>query len=353
MKICLLAPIPPPAGGIAAWTKRMMSEHLENGWEVVVVNEQVIGGRTNFGKKAKKKFVVEIVRCFKIWRDLVKTLRDQDVKIVQSCVPAGTGSLAREIVCQHIALFFKRKYVIHFRCTIPNMVKSKKNRVLLKQIIRKADEVFVLNAKSLDFLKSIYPSGNYVIIPNFVTQNEMISRNDVNERIKKILYVGGVIPEKGCDYIIETARHLPDINFVLIGKIGIKDDNLPPNVYLKGELEQKEIKNELLHSDVFIFLSRFWGEGFSNSLVEAMAASLPCIVSDWAANKDMIENKGGIVLKDYEVEDVVDAINELQDPERRLKMGRWNNQKVLNTYTTKQVTKKYVEEYDKIVCFTH
>ena len=39
MKTVLLAPTPPPAGGIAKWTMRMLNATLKNGWTVSVVDE--------------------------------------------------------------------------------------------------------------------------------------------------------------------------------------------------------------------------------------------------------------------------------------------------------------------------
>lgn len=88
-KVCILAPVPPPAGGIGAWTIRMMNASLKNDWEVVVVDEQVMGGRTNFGSTAKAHLGIEIRRCFKIWKDLWKTLKDPDVRVVHSCIQIG------------------------------------------------------------------------------------------------------------------------------------------------------------------------------------------------------------------------------------------------------------------------
>ena len=52
MKVVLLAPTPPPAGGIAGWTVRMMSAKLKNNWQVVVVDEKVTGDRQVFGDKS-------------------------------------------------------------------------------------------------------------------------------------------------------------------------------------------------------------------------------------------------------------------------------------------------------------
>ena len=40
MKVVLLAQTPPPHGGIAGWTERMLKARLKNGWEVVVVDEK-------------------------------------------------------------------------------------------------------------------------------------------------------------------------------------------------------------------------------------------------------------------------------------------------------------------------
>ena len=125
MKVILLAPLPPPAGGIAGWTQRMTEVQLKNGWEVNVVDEKVIGGRSVFGKEAKKNLMIEIKRSVKIWQNLSLSLKNKESRIVQSCIPAGTTSMLREIICALITKIHRRKFIVHFRCTIPNMVKSK------------------------------------------------------------------------------------------------------------------------------------------------------------------------------------------------------------------------------------
>lgn len=350
MKVCLLAPVPPPAGGIAGWTKRMMSAKLKNNWHVEVVDEQVIGGRTNFGKTAQRHFIIEIKRCFKIWINLNnKLFFDKDIKIVQSCVPAGMGSLAREMVCKWITHFYRRKYVIHFRCTVPNMVKSKVHIYLFKAFVKSAESVFVLNEQSLFFSRVLCPKQNYKVIPNFIDNKELYLRPTVNEKIQRILYVGGVIPEKGCEKILSIARKFPNIEFRLVGKVGINTEAIPDNVILCGEQKKDYVNEELETADVFMFLSKFWGEGFSNALAEAMGKSLPCIVSDWAANADMIQDKGGIVVDVENEDEIVDAIKKIEDPHIRKKMGVWNYERVKNEYSQKVITDQYVDAYEELL----
>ena len=346
-KVCILAPVPPPAGGIGAWTIRMMGASLKNNWKVVVVDEQVIGGRTNFGATAKAKLLSEIKRSFKIWRNLWKTLSDNDIEVVQSCVPAGLGSLARETICRVITHIKGKKFIIHFRCTVPNMVNSKLHRVVLKRFVKKCDCALLLNDQSREFLFDLCPKQRYEVVPNFVDGKEIIPRISYNSQIMTALYTGGVIEEKGCGLIIEVAKRLPNITFRLVGKVGIDTNNIPTNVILCGEQPKSVVLEELRKADVFLFLTHFWGEGFSNALAEAMAAALPCIVTDWAANKDMIEASGGIVVESNP-DAVLKAFELMSGASVREKMGLWNQKRVLEQYSQKVVTDKYVDIYESL-----
>jgi len=129
----------------------------------------------------------------------------------------------------------------------------------------------------------------------------------------------------------------------------MNESMFPDNVILLGEQPKDIVQSELKDSDVFLFLSRFSGEGFSNALAEAMAFSLPCIVSDWAANADMVENKGGIVLSNYSIKEAINAIETLESEKTRRKCSAWNYKKILNSYTDTIVTDMYVNAYEEIL----
>ena len=99
--------------------------------------------------------------------------------------------------------------------------------------------------------------------------------------------------------MLEVAKSFPSISFRFVGNapdniISYANDNNINNAFFVGVKPKEEVKKEMQDADVFMFLTYFYGEGFSNALAEAMAAGLPCIVTDWAANKDMIEDKGGV-----------------------------------------------------------
>ena len=344
--VILLSPLPPPYGGIAVWTERMQKANLKKDWKVKVVDEKVIGNRTAYKFKISNLFN-ELKRHHNIWKQLKIELKDSDALIVQACIPAANRSMMREIVSAIITKKKKKKFIVHFRCTLPNIVKSKFSKFLLKILLKYTDYVFVLNEKSATFLKDY--TDNFSIIPNFVESNSIYNKIEYSDSLDKLLYVGGILESKGCSLISETAKRFPKKEFRLVGKIGMDTNNFPSNVKLLGEQNREYVKKELKDADAFMFLSKFSGEGFSNALAEAMANSLPCIVSDWAANKDMIENKGGIVLENYEIDTVANAINKIEKRKIRQSMGSWNCNKVKTSYSDNVVLDMYVDNYEKVI----
>lgn len=351
MKVILLAPTPPPSGGIASWTMRMLSCRLKNDWKVDVVDEKVIGDRETFGDKTQINLVMELRRTFNIWKNLNGKLKDPEVSIVHSNIPAGLKSMLRELGCLIITKLNRKKFIIHYRCTIPNMVKSGIDFLVFKLLTRYSDAVIALNTPSKQFTEQSVKTPVY-LIPNFVEQSSIKKSEDVknNKNLSRVLYVGGVIPEKGCLEIVETSKYFPEIEFRLIGKVSsqVKDSIITDNVVIMGEQTREVVEKEMEQADIFMFPSYFLGEGFSNALVEAMGKGLPCIVTEWAANSDMIEDKGGIVVPIKNVEALIKAIEQMKDYEVRRVMSAWNIKKVLSSYTESIVTSNYVDLYEEM-----
>ena len=346
--VLLLAPTPPPYGGIASWTIRMLNTHLENGWTVDIVDEKLIGNRGVFSSK-KKRFLSELRRITKIWGSLFRKLKNKNILVVHASIPASNGSMFREIISAIITRFRKRPFIIHYRCTLPNMVVSKFNFFLFKRLNKLSTSAIVLNEVSKDFMIR-HSKTKVSLIPNFTEVDVPGQAKPINNDVNVISYVGGVTKEKGCESIIQTAPFFPNITFILVGEIShdISKKQIPKNVQLTGPLPKIQVQNIFQKTDIFLFPGNFVGEGFSNSLVEAMAFGIPCIVSNWAANADMIENKGGFVISPNNVGEIVEAINKLTDYNLRTEISKWNINKVKNNYSEKIITTLYVQKYEEV-----
>ena len=148
------------------------------------------------------------------------------------------------------------------------------------------------------------------------------------------------------------AKKSPDIEFKLIGNPEegcVRAAEKTPNVILAGTLPHSEIIKEMKQADVFMFLTYFPGEGFSNSLAEAMAAGLPCIVTDWAANKDMIEDKGGVVVPVHGIKEACKGLERMASKTARKQQSEFNIEKIKREYADAVVQAQYVKCYEELL----
>lgn len=351
MKVLLVSHRPNYIGGIASWTKRMLKVKHENICFTLVDSSPI--NRDAF-KNTKHSIKDEAIRSINIWRNEAKVLRaDKEIEIVHTNIPCTLMGQLRETITGIICKVYKRKFVLHCHSTVPNVVKSKISRIYFGIFLKICDGIIVLNNPSKKFVEAC-GGKNVQVIPNFVLEEDLNlkSEKEISDKIHDALYVGGVTPDKGCDLIIEAAKSLPNITFHLLGLVSkqIEEMERTDNVKLYGNVDAKSVKRFMKDSDIFLFLSRFYGEGFSCALTEAMAQGLPCIVSDWAANKDMIEDKGGIVLKESTSGNLINAIEKINnEPNVRKKMADWNIRKVDDSYTDKAMKRLYSDFYNKVV----
>lgn len=96
MKVILMAPTPPPYGGIAAWTNRMLGLTLPNDWTVELVDEKVSLKRGNYSER--RNLFEELARSIRIWHGLRRKLKDKNAKVVHCCIPATPFAMLRKLV---------------------------------------------------------------------------------------------------------------------------------------------------------------------------------------------------------------------------------------------------------------
>lgn len=349
MKVAILAPLPPPTGGIGTWALRVEKGLPAHGCDVVLVDEGLIGGREFFGEKAKKSLPQEWKRCLIIWSRLRVALEDQEIQVVHANIPASLGGMLRELVCLHIARLANRKFILHFHCTLDDGLVSGLQAFLLKAICLRADGIVTLNSKSRDYVAHITGVEPWML-PNFISSSEIVASKSYEGPVRRVLFVGGVCEDKGIYDYFAVARRFPDVEFMAVGRIeqGVADV-APANVILTGPLDHSEIASALAEADVFFFLSHYQFEGFSVALTEAMAAGLPCVVTDWAANADMVGGGGGFVVQPCDTDACEQALKALDDPCLRRCQGERNIEKAKEEYSEDIVLEQYIKLYKQLI----
>ena len=151
-------------------------------------------------------------------------------------------------------------------------------------------------------------------------------------------------------------KQRPGIHFVLVGQgvdesnqelvTEMRKHNISLSLHLLGN--RHDIRNIMPALDVLVLSSAF-GEGFPNVLGEAMAAEVPCIVTDVGDAAQIIGNTGKVVgAKD--APGLAAAIREVVDMpvEERGRLGRAARRRIEECFSLPSVGRQYEGLYREL-----
>lgn len=140
---------------------------------------------------------------------------------------------------------------------------------------------------------------------------------------RKFVFLSRILPEKGCDYIIEAVQTLNQCynNLYFVDFYGTIDENYKidffskikniPNISYKGFLDLRcyENYNILSDYDVMLFPTYWKGEGFPGIIIDAYIAGLPIIATDWHLNKDIVKDGlTGLLILPHDTSELIKAM---------------------------------------------
>lgn len=351
IKPLLISPLPPPCGGDSTWSKRYLQYCNDKKIEIKHVNTALIGKRSENVSDSFQLFD-EIKRAFRIWRQIKQSIKSKNINIAHlntNCSPKG---LVRDYLSSKILTKKHIPYIVHCRCNVQDQIKkSRIGLFFFKKLCSKSSRVFVQNSFSFEYVKNL-KINQVVLMPNCIESSYISNHHTIRDRIEKVSFVGHIKRTKGVNEIIEVAKIKKNIEFYLVGPLTEKellcDAN---NIHFLRQKSVSEVKKILDESDVLLFPT--YTEGFSNSLLEAMSRGLPSITTNVGANKDMIEDKGGIILSENSVDAIIESLKIMNDSKTRQKMSIWCIEKVKNTYTFEMVFSKIWSIYSEVLDEIH
>ena len=194
----------------------------------------------------------------------------------------------------------------------------------------------VINKKFLTVLKLIIVEGssmkqilldcglkNVVVCPNF-KNIFYLPKIERHNKIIKFVFLSRIQPEKGVQFILNTAKKLNEngyenkyvIDFygVVSPEFSVRfNDELKSlrNVNYKGTLNLNN-KNgyDILSSYSAMLFPTIWpGEGFPGVIIDAYISGLPVIATDWNLNKELIiDGKTGFVVPIDNIENSIYSV---------------------------------------------
>ena len=321
-------------GGIAVWTDRFLKSCRERGVDCLLVNTELVGKRaTQLG--AKRNLWDELVRTRRIFCQLRQQLKKKpDVAHINtSC---GTFGLIRDYLIASKIRKAGVKLITHYHCEIEHWVRNPISHFFLKRLASISWENLVLTKGSRVFLQENYGIES-MRLPNYLEDEQIgTPKSQVSETVRTALYVGRVEVEKGSWELYEVAKRCPQIRFLLIGEISpdAKGWQIPENVELLGPMPHDRVLQRMEKADIFFFPSH--SEGGPVALMEAAAHGLPMIATTVGASSDVV-GEGGLLVPVGDVDAMVQALKQLQNPKLRQKMSRAAVENIRQNFSKEQM----------------
>jgi glycosyltransferase involved in cell wall biosynthesis len=174
-----------------------------------------------------------------------------------------------------------------------------------------------------------------------------------------LLFLSRMVPEKGVFELVEAFARVkskyPAARLVMAGDgparnalvarvmaLSVSDVSFPG--YLRGA----DTAQALLDADVFVLPS--YTEGCPVSLLEAMAAGLPCITNSVGGIPDIFQDgANGVLLDGVSVDTVTYAlVRLLGDPEQLARIAEHNRKEAWEKYEASVVTRRIESLYQKV-----
>lgn len=175
-----------------------------------------------------------------------------------------------------------------------------------------------------------------------------------------IAVVANLRPEKGHLVLLDAVRHLtrrfPTLKVLIVGNGPMKElisrriNELELTHYVEMTGELKDVPAFLKIVDIAV-LPSLKNEGFPNSVMEAMAASLPVVATDTGGTSELIsEGLTGFLVPPADSEALQDRLGKLcADVELRNKMGEAGRQKIIERFTADRMVKRFESLYEALL----
>ncbi|MEM2930822.1 MAG: glycosyltransferase family 4 protein [Thermoproteota archaeon] len=258
------------------------------------------------------------------------------------------------ITTLHLGPMFFRRRLFDFYIRIYD-------KTLSRWIFNNSDKLL---AVSTSVMKHALNSGasreRIKVIPNGVDISEFRPREGFKgNRIRRIVFIGRLFPNKGAQYLIEAApiilsKH-PATEFVVIGNGPMKMDLI--RLARRLNVEQafrflgivQSVPEILKECDIFVRPSLT--EGMPLTILEAMACRLPIVASKIPGVSEIVKDgETGILIEPGNIRHLSEALNRLledKDYAERIKNNAYNF--VRNHYSWDRVAEEYFKIYNEVL----
>jgi glycosyltransferase involved in cell wall biosynthesis len=304
--------------------------------------EQVEIIDTYGGLKKIHKITLNLLHKFKTSRNIV-------------ILPAQNGIKFLAPICLIFNIFFKRKlHYIVIGGWLPNFLAE--NQYLVK-CLKKFNYIYVETNSMLRDLNKI-GLKNVMVMPNckeldILSESELIYNTSPPFRLCTF---SRVLKEKGIEDAVKAVENINEkyksniFSLDIYGQIEntsenrkwfeLLSDKFPPYIKYCGTVPYNKSTDVLKNYYALLFPTYYEGEGLAGTLIDAAAAGVPVIASDWKYNTEIvIDNWNGLIFPARDIEALQQKLIYIYENQTE-----WNNKKKVSlSNASKYMSKNVVQ----------
>lgn len=290
---------------------------------------------------------------------LRKFLRDQRVQIVQTFFESSdlwAGFVAK--ISSKAKLVWSRRDM--------GILRTRKHHISYRLMANVPDAVFAVSdgvRRHCIEVDKIDPARVQTVYNGLDLSDWLTSRQTTNSSGRVLIRtVGNIRRVKGHDVLIRAAASIvesfPNVLFSIAGEVLEPDYfaelqalilslNLSDHFHFEGGVTN--LREYLAAADIFVLPSR--SEGFSNAIIEAMAASLPVVATDVGGNAEAVrDGMNGFLVPAEDPAALSAAIAKLlSDPSSAKRMGQAGRVLAAENFTTEVMMGRITTTYKRLL----
>lgn len=357
LNICLVAPLPPPYGGIAHWTG-LITRYAKTRPEVDIrVINTAPRWRSIHQLSVVRRAVGGLVQMARDLFVLFFAARSRQVDVIH-LTTSGQLAVFRDVCVLALSRALNVPLVYHIRFgRVPQVLEGATlEGKLIGRVIRSADVVLAIDETTALAVRHSLSEANVVVVPNCVDYSVLPDVCERETSTRVALFVGWVIPTKGISELLSAWSSIDTSGWVL-RLVGPVDSGYIQELRAAFPLAGIEFLGELAHDDAMIEMARCdlfvlpsYTEGFPNAVVEAMALGKPVIATRVGAIPEMLEHGAcGVLIESKDVNALIEAFQAvLGDDEARCLFGRKAAVRARAEYSIDTVFDRYLSIWGSV-----
>lgn len=315
-------------------------------------------------KRNYKQYNIKLVNT-KAWKKNPSKLFFQCINLIIKCeniiiLPAQNGvKVFLPLFAFLNKLYNKKLHYVVIGGWLPSMLKEK------QKLIKYANAFNGIYVETHSMVSALNGLGlsNVYYLPNsknleILNEDELVFNN--NKPPYKLCTFSRVMKEKGIEDAINAVKSVNkklNCTVFVLDIYGTIDENYykefnkimsnsPQYISYKGVINYDKSVETIKYYFALLFPTYYCGEGFAGTILDAFAAGVPLIATDWRYNAEIIQNKINGLIYNYKKPEMLEEILlEVYDNPNEIIGMKKNCLKRAGDYSAETVVRKLVDYF--------